>query len=248
MDVNFKTYNVKQGQYGGIIDSTITIPDGLKLITSDDFGHCIHTDNKHYLGIMKGNEEELYQNLKGLHVFIKQCGEYVIITIHDISFIEPYPYLITADELNREFDLTKYFFVTWSKDLRLLNMKKILRINSEFNIEVLRVFNYNYFLNDSMYLLDYDVEELDDVLSSNFSLSDFSPLSVKVVEGNIANDYWKTLINKIISKFGFNITVNTVNTDIPYTLFKNQDYNELDEYLNMKKAKYINYGTENQIQ
>ena len=85
---------------------------------------------------MKGNEEELYQNLKGLHVFIKQCGEYVIITIHDISFIEPYPYLITVDELNQEFDLTKYYFVTWSRDLRLFNMKKILRVNSEFNIEV----------------------------------------------------------------------------------------------------------------
>ena len=109
-------------------------------------------------------------------------------------------------------------------------MKKILRVNSEFNVEVLRVFNYNYFLNDSMYLLDYDIEELDDVLSSNFSLSDSSPLPTKVVEGNIANDYWKTLINNVISKFGFTITVNTVDTDIPYTLFKNQDYSELEKY------------------
>lgn len=247
MDVNFKTYNVKQGQYGGIIDSTITIPDGLKLITSDDLGPFIHTNNKHYLGIMKGNEEELYPNLKGLHVNILQCGEYVIITIHDISFIEPYPYLITVDELNQEFDLTKYFFVTWSKDLKLLNMKKVLRINSEFNIEVLRVFNYNYFINNNMYLLDYDIGDLDDILSSNLSLSDYAPLPVKVVEGDIANDYWKTLINNVISKFGFNITVNTVDTDIPYTLFKNKDYSELDEYLNMKKAKYTSYGTENQI-
>ena len=245
MDVNFKTYKVKQGQYGGIIDSTITIPDGLKLITSDDFGHFVHTDNKHYLGIMKGNEEELYQNLKGLHVFIKQCGEYVIITIHDISFIEPYPYLITVDELNQEFDLTKYFFVTWSKDLKLLNMKKILRINSEFNIEVLRVFNYNYFINNNMYLLDYDIGDLDDILSSNLSLSDYAPLPVKVVEGDIANDYWKTLINNVISKFGFNIAVDAIDIDVPHTLFSNYDYSELDKYLNMKLAKYINRGTEN---
>ena len=72
-------------------------------------------------------------------------------------------------------------------------------------------------------------------------------MPVKVVEGNIANDYWKTLINKVTSKFGFNIPVNIVDTDIPYTLFKNEDYSELDEYLNMKKAKYISYGTENQI-
>ena len=125
-------------------------------------------------------------------------------------------------------------------------MKKILRVNSEFNVEVLRVFNYNHYLNDKMYLLDYDIGGIDDVLSSNFNLSDSSPLPVKVVKGNIANDYWKTLINNVISKFSCNnITVNAIDVDAPHILFKNGDYDKLDEYLNMKKAKYINYGTEN---
>jgi hypothetical protein len=44
--MDFKTYEVKQGQYGGIIDSSITIPDNLKLITSDDSGHVIDCDSE----------------------------------------------------------------------------------------------------------------------------------------------------------------------------------------------------------
>ena len=87
--MDFKTYKVKQGQYGGIIDSSITIPDNLKLITSDDSGHFIHVGNNHYLGIIKGDVDEIYSHLEGVHVRTKQLGEYVVITINDISFIDP---------------------------------------------------------------------------------------------------------------------------------------------------------------
>jgi len=237
--INFKTYNVKQGQYGGVIDSTITIPNNLKLITDNHLGNFIHDGNKHYLGIMKGDIDEVYSHLEGLHVRAKQLGEYVVITINDISFIEPYPYLVTSDELNKEFDVTKYFLVTWSRDLKLLNIKKIVRINSEFNIETLRVFNRDYCNIGNMCSLDYDTEELDKILSENFSFSDFSPLPVKVVEGNVAIDYWDTLINNVTSKFGIHIQCNIVDVDFPHKLFENKEYSELDKYLNMKIAKYI---------
>ena len=148
--------------------------------------------------------------------------------------------MITADELNKEFDLSKYFIVTWSGNLKLLNMKKILRINSEFNIEVLKVTHQDYFGVGSMETLVPDIEELDAVLTSNFGFSDNMPLAAKVVEGDIANDYWRTLINNVTSKFDINIQINKVNVDYAHDLFKNQEYEELDDYINMRKAKYIN--------
>lgn len=250
--MKFKTYKVKQGQYGGVINSTITIPDGLKLITGgkNDIGPMLNTGNFHYLGIMEGNKEDMYPNLKGLHVYSKQCGKYVIITIEDVSFIEPYPYLTTADELNKEFDLSKYFFVTWSQNLKLINMKKIVKINSEFNIEVLKVTNRDYFGVGNLYMLRIDREELDTILDGCFSLSDNSPLATKVVEGEIANDYWLTLINNTTGKFGINIPVQSVDIDFPNKLFTNikhgydltdaNKWKEIDEYLKMTKVKYLN--------
>lgn len=239
--MKFKTYKVKQGQYGGIIDSTITIPDGLKLITGGehDLGNCIHDGNLHYLGIMEGDVNSVYSKLKGLHVRAKQCAKYVIITINDIKFIDPYPYMVTADELNKEFDLSKYFIVTWSGNLKLLNMKKILRVNSEFNIEVLKVTHQDYFGVCYMQTLIPDIEELDIILTNNFGYSDNMPLAAKVIEGDIANDYWRTLINDVTSKFDINIQVNKVNVDYAHDLFKNQEYVELDDYINMRKAKYL---------
>lgn len=239
--MKFKTYKVKQGQYGGIIDSTITIPDGLKLITGGehDLGNCIHDGNLHYLGIMEGDVNSVYSKLKGLHVRAKQCAKYVIITINDIKFIDPYPYMVTADELNKEFDLSKYFIVTWSGNLKLLNMKKILRVNSEFNIEVLKVTHQDYFGVGYMQTLIPDIEELDIILTNNFGYSDNMPLAAKVIEGDIANDYWRTLINDVTSKFDINIQVNKVNVDYAHDLFKNQEYVELDDYINMRKAKYL---------
>lgn len=239
--MKFKTYKVKQGQYGGIIDSTITIPDGLKLITGGehDLGNCIHDGNLHYLGIMEGDVNSVYSKLKGLHVRAKQCAKYVIITINDIKFIDPYPYMVTADELNKEFDLSKYFIVTWSGNLKLLNMKKILRVNSEFNIEVLKVTHQDYFGVGYMQTLIPDIEELDIILTNNFGYSDNMPLAAKVIEGDIANDYWRTLINDVTSKFDINIQVNKVNVDYTHDLFKNQEYAELDDYINMRKAKYL---------
>lgn len=77
--MEYKTYKVKQGHYGGIIDSTITIPDGLKLITEEgQMGGWIHEGHKHYFGIIKGNLDQIRDNLKGLHVYPSQFGEYVL--------------------------------------------------------------------------------------------------------------------------------------------------------------------------
>jgi hypothetical protein len=261
--MEFKTYKVRQGQYSGVVDSTIRIPDKLKLITGGkhDLGDFIHDGNLHYLGIVEGDEDSIWSELKGLHVYSQQCGKYVIIVIHDISFVEPYPYIVTADELNEEFDLSKYFIVTWSSDLRILNMKKIMKVNSEFNIEVLMAANRDYFNVDKMQMIDSHVEKLDNLFANHYSHSDYSPLAPIVVEGDIANDYWDTLINNVTSKFGKNIPVKTVDIDFPHELFRKyvgltsvetldnviasgnlaelNDFIELDNYLNMKKKNGI---------
>lgn len=261
--MEFKTYKVRQGQYGGVVDSTIRIPDKLKLITGGehDSGDFIHDGNLHYLGIVEGDEDSICGELKGLHVRSQQCGKYVIITINDISFVEPYPYIVTADELNEEFDLSKYFIVTWSSDLRILNMKKIVKINSEFNIEVLMAANRDYFNVGEMQMIDSHIEELDKIFANHYSYSEYSPLAPIVVEGDIANDYWDTLINNVTSKFGKNVPVKTVDIDFPHELFRKyvgltsvetldnviassnltelNEFIELGDYLNMKKKNGI---------
>jgi hypothetical protein len=239
--MNFKTYKVKQGQYQGIVDSTITIPDGLKLITGglSDIGHGKHDGLYHYLGILKCSIDDIYPELKGLHIDAREYGDYVVITIHDISFYDKYPYLITADELNSEFDFSEYFIITWSCYLKLMNMKKIVRINSESNIDILEVTNTDYLGNGSMIKLNPDKEELDLVLNRHFSFSDYAPMRYKVVKGEIAKDYWNTLIYNAIHPFDIPFNTRLVDLNKCYNLFESNDYSELDDYLNMKKANYL---------
>lgn len=241
--MNFKTYKVKQGQYLGIVDSTITIPDGLKLITGgpQDIGSGLHNGLYHYLGILKCSIDDLYPELNGLHIDASEFGEYVIITIHDISFYDEYPYLTTPDELNSEFDFSEYFIITWSCYLKLMNMKKIVRINSEFDIDILEVTNMDYAGRNTMIKLNPTNQELDAILNDHFSFSDNAPLKYKVVKGEVAKDYWNTLVHNVINPFDippFNVRL--VDLNKCNQLFESNEYAELDEYLNMRKASYLN--------
>ena len=132
--MEYKTYKVKQGQYHEIIDSTITIPDGLKLITEEDqLGGWLHEGHKHYFGAIKGDLTQIEDNLKGLHVYPEQFGEYVLISILNIKFIEPYPYLVSEEEFNNEFDLSSYYITRYDDEFRIID------------IDVL----YNYRINQS---------------------------------------------------------------------------------------------------
>ena len=113
--MDYKAYRVVQGQYCGVYDTVISIPDKLKLMSDpEECGHCVHTGHQHYIGIIKGNEESIVKNIKGLHVYTYTVGEYVIITIHDIKFTEPYPYLISEDEFNEEFKVISSYIRYYS--------------------------------------------------------------------------------------------------------------------------------------
>ncbi len=227
--MEYKTYEVKQGQYDGIIDSAITLPDGLKLLTEEgQWGEGIHEGHKHYFGIIKGNLDQIGDNLKGLHVYPEQFGEYVLISILNIKFIEPYPYLISEEEFNEEFDLSSYYITRYNNKFNIINMKKIVKIHSQFNIEVLSV--------DNCGMNIYRNVPLDDVLLDN-------PFNkrIRVVNGKIAEDYWRTMINETLIGFNLNLEQPNRTVDLNYIhqLFTHEDFNEIDDYINMKVAKYI---------
>lgn len=228
--MEYKTYKVKQGQYGGIIDSTITIPDGLKIITQDDQpGKWIHEGHKHYLGAIKGSFDQIADNLKGLHVYPVKFDEYVLISILDIEFVEPYPYLVSEEEFNNEFDLSSYYITRYDDDLRIINMKKIVRIRSQFDVQVLVVDRFG---------IESHIEDIDTIITDGYLLERLQP---KVVSGKVAKDYWRTMINKTLVRFNLHLEQphRTVDLDHVHQLFTHGDFNEIDDYINMKVAKYI---------
>ena len=229
--MEYKTYKVKQGQYHEIVDSTITIPDGLKLITEEDqLGGWLHEGNKHYFGIIKGDLTQMEDNLKGLHVYPEQFGEYVLISILNIKFIEPYPYMVSEEEFNREFDLSSYYIARYDDELRITDMKKIVKIHSQFNVEVLVV--------DRLGINTYMNVDISDVISGKPFLDQLQP---KVVSGKIAEDYWRTMINETLVRFNLHLEQpnRTVDLDYIHHLFTHGDFNEIDKYIKMEVAKYI---------
>jgi hypothetical protein len=243
--MEYETYKIRQGQgaYAPVIDSTVKIPDKMKLITGGehDIGHFKHDGLYHYIGFVEGDEEDVLQNIKGFCTNTFQLDKYVFITLHDIRFIEPYPYMTTADEFNKDIDLSGYYFVTWSCNLNLLKMEKITRINSEYDIDVLQANNRDY-ADEECLSLDVVTKELDRILDRHISLSDYHPLATKVVKGEIANDYWNTLINKTTNKFGIYLPNRAVDVDYANNLLTNNEFEELDEYITMKKAKYLEFN------
>lgn len=228
--MEYKTYKVKQGQYGGIIDSTITIPDGLKLITENDqHGNWIHEGHKHYFGAIKGDFDQIVDNIEGLHVYPEKFGEYVLISILDIEFIEPYPYMISEEEFNEEFDLSSYYIIQYDHELNIIDMMKIVKIHSQFNIEILSV--------DKVGMNTYMNARLDDILSDNR----FELQRPKVVSGKVAEDYWRTMINETLIRFNLHIEQPNRIVDLNYIhhLFAHGDFNEIDKYIKMEVAKYV---------
>ena len=77
---------------------------------------------------------------------------------------------------------------------------------------------------------------LDDVLLDN-------PFNkrIRVVNGKIAEDYWRTMINETLIGFNLNLEQPNRTVDLNYIhqLFTHEDFNEIDDYINMKVAKYI---------
>ena len=110
----------------------------------------------------------------------------------------------------------------------IINMKKIVKIHSQFNIEVLSV--------DNCGMNIYRNTPLDDVLLDN-------PFNkrIRVVNGKIAEDYWRTMINETLIGFNLNLEQPNRTVDLNYIhqLFTHEDFNEIDDYINMKVAKYI---------
>lgn len=257
--MEFKTYKVKQGGYHEIYDSTVTLPSNLELITGglDDVGEHKYSELYHYFGIIEGNADTLDKKIDGVTVQIYQFSKYCFITIHDIKFIDNSPTIITTDELNSKYDLSKYYITYWSKDYDLIGMSKIKKINSEFDIDVLQVYRKYFYVSEE----NNKLLHINNVRFSDLGFDNIRNFTIKINQGSIAKQYWNYLINDITKEYGINKKIK--NIDIDYIMELNNincklfdiisnnkaeesDYitftdnvKDMKKYLNMKKVKYI---------
>jgi len=213
-----KTYNIKKGQYGGIVDAELILPDGFELITGgpNDVGEYLHNDCSHYLGCITKNEfEQVKNNLNSLSINHYDLGELVFISINDIQFLEEYPYLITSEEFNEKWDFKKYRIAKYSENFRLLGMNQIQYIKSEFFIKTLEVTNRDKFDHEW-----YKLEVITDYNLSNLLPQVDRKFKTIVSDNEICLKYWNQLISNIISQYGGFIPSDNVNINAAYEICK----------------------------
>lgn len=235
--IKLKEYKVKAGYYSGIIESIIKLPVGLKLITGGqkDIYKFKYDGLLHYIGCIKNDNTFDVESLNQDKVTPYKFGEYIIITVQNVLFIDEEPDIISQDEFNELFDLSKYRILDWSKDLNLKNIITIKRINSISNIECSQITLKSTFDNIEALSISKQTYDIEDTLCPNFY--DFIAIS----DSEIAQDYWNTALNIVLEAFGeqFNTDDNKlVDLNEPKRLFENGDYDEINEYLNLNKVKY----------
>lgn len=218
--INFKQYKVKRGIYGGIELTTVTIPSDIVYVTGGkhDVGHSLSNGHLHYIGIVKGNYDDVSKHIKGLATSVhKFNGEYCFVTLSDVQFISQAPEIINPDilsesqyieklnEWNSQIDFNKYYIAFYTKEMKLAKMAKIQQIKSEYEIDTCLVHTSNEF-NTS---LKFESIELSNMDLRSFCLDGYSINIIgKVVEGEIADKYWNTLIYNVLKPLNLELIDN----------------------------------------
>lgn len=252
--MEYKTYKVARGVYGGTEIEFITIPSDMVLLTggSNDIGHFLHYKNFHYIGYAKAPYEELCEKCEGLAVSIQKFRkDDCFVLIHDIRFIDtPVNKIINPDEMkpskytneigkwNQEVGIGyKYEYCAfWSKDGKLIKMSQIQKITSEFNIQLNTVWNTSN-VDDTRDLRIIEQETVD--LDKLCLPGGYNRIKGIIVNGHIANAYHIKLLKNVLTPFGITVGMdkevnsNDIDLDKLYNLF--QDFIEKDE-LDCKKA------------
>lgn len=235
--MEFKTYKVKQGQYGGIIDSTVTLPSNAKLITGGtrDIGPFINDGLSHYIGVIEGNYSEIANGCKGLSVNVYEFPDFNIVTVHNVLFMEEID-IVSAETLNSLYKFSDYYIVHYSENLVITLMFNIQYIESEFKIKVNCVYNTSWLYDQKpIRVMETEIKELCK-LYPRYS----SRCITKVVKGDVAKKYWNTLVSQVLNEFNvLYFEQEKVNINLAYELGKEAKYDKLDDVLNMKTCEFI---------
>ncbi len=245
--INFKQYKVKRGVYNGTITETVTIPSDIVYLTggSHDIGHSLSHGHCHYIGIVKGDYNDISKQVKGLAVSIHNFNkEYCFVTLFDVQFVSEAPDIINPDilseneyskklaEWNSQIDFNKYYIAFYSKELKLVKMAKIHQIKSENKIEVYLVHIYNEFNTD----IKSESIELTNMNLGSFMLDGYSTNNIgKVVEGELANKYWNTLIYNVLKPLNLNF-IDVTKLDILQLSEMNRAYKIADDFIHNGKS------------
>lgn len=258
--INFKQYKVKKGVYRGVVTETITIPSDIVYLTGGeyDIGQFLSDGHCHYIGIVRGDYNDIGDQIKGLAVSVhKFNSEYCFVTLTDVQFISEAPEIINPDILpesqyveklakwNSQIDFNKYYVAFYSKEFKLLKMAKIQQIKSENKINTCTVYAFNDCFPDIEYKsIDWSNMEL-----CSFKLDGLSKNIIsRVIEGEIADKCWNTLIYNVLKLLNLSFidpaksnTLQMSEINRSYKIAKDFIYNnvsfnakELEDLLNMK--------------
>jgi len=232
------TYNVLQGGYHDVYDSTVSLPDGFELITGgdSDVGHMLHKGHSHYLGCTAKDYYKAHRDeFNAIQFSVFDFGPLVFISIQDIKFRDEYPYLITAEEFNNKWQFSNYRVARFSENRRLLNMFQIKFIESEFNVHGLEVTTRDY----------ADIGSLKSLkIVENTSISrllvDYNKSTTVVSNNDICLSYWNKLISDVLTPFGGNINHIDINFQAAYEVMPKtpNDFNDLLEYMAKNAEEY----------
>lgn len=124
--MEFVSYKITQGQYGGPIETEINLPKDLKLIYEDSIiGSGLHNNHNHFIGFINQDdykdiniEDELYDNNEGWHnILTFQFGNLIGIILNDIKFVSNHPeFYSSSDEIINEFDLNNHYIIHYTDD------------------------------------------------------------------------------------------------------------------------------------
>lgn len=245
--INFKQYKVKRGIYRGTETETINIPSDIVYLTGGehDVGHFLSNEHCHYIGIVKGDYNNISDQIEGLSVSVyKFNSEYCFILLRDIQFISEAPEIINPDTLsesqyveklaewNSQIDFNKYYIAFYDKNFKLVKMAKICQIKSENEIDACLVYTSNEF--DSS--IEYKSIIWSNMELLGFFLDGYSTNTIgKVVEGELADIYWNTLIYNVLKPLNLDF-INIAKLNILQLSEMDKAYKIVNEFIHSNKS------------
>lgn len=212
--MEYKTYKVIRGCYGGTIAEVITVPSEITLVTggSNDVGEGLTDGHLHYIGYVNAPEEEVSKNCNvGGAVSVQKFRENdCFILLHDVRFVDkPNGTIINPDEMtnqdyssilrnwNKEIEIDIpdncfEYIAFWKPNGKLIKMSKIAKITSEFDIQLNSVWNHSSLVDQDVRAIEHETVEL----SALCLPGGFTKIKGVVVNGNVADAYYQTLLKK----------------------------------------------------
>lgn len=243
--MEYNTYKVVRGIYGGTEESFITIPSNMILVTggSHDIGKLLSNGHLHYIGYVKAPYEEVSEKCDSLAVTVQKFRkDDCFVLIHDIRFVDtPTNEIINPDEMkigqytnkiakwNMEIGYDSYdnkyeYCAFWSENGKLIKMSKIKFIKSEFNIELNTVWNTsNIDDNVDIRIIEQETTKLDALCLPG----GYTKIKGIIVNGHIANAYYTKLLKNVLTGFGIvvgndkEVKSNDIDLDKLYNIFQN---------------------------